>query len=346
MSNLLMQRLQSIQLFNRMQQRYHETIRIALTTRQLGDIKAALLQEARSSSSTNAATSMPSNGVNQTAISLLRVEQQWSLMKYHGVAEYCRTVWAQHKVNQQRLLYNSSGFDIGSNSESPSADIAPSHSSSPASLSSSSNNSKIAVMITNRMKHALIHDLNYHEKEQINKLTPLQASLILQHNLKAPPLLKNDDTNDDHVLEQVQTFQHRLAELERNHYDQEERMRDLQAQSIAAAQQESETLAASKAVEADERGRVEEQPNAARTAADDSNVLSKAPSQINNESAAVVNKPRLSPLSFLSASASRNVLAVKEKSNETSTLATDNAETSTSATGSISMGVATDKKAV
>jgi hypothetical protein len=325
MKSSLSSRLQT--LYRSLKQRYQESLRIALQSRHVG-FKTALLQEARvvkynshgvslsslqSSFEKNKTVIAP---INQTAVSFLRAEQQWSLLRYHGVLDYGRILWAQRRRNatlqHPKLFYSTS--DTGNEQQSSSASA------------SSTSSSKIAVMITNRMRQTLIHDLNYHDKEQISKLTPLQASLILKHELRAPPLLAAASVQQDAVTtnendEEIAQFQHRLADLEREHYEQQERERQAAQRVAAAAVLQENDASLSATIHTDEPKETMEQNDSFSTktnvmeAETDSRNSSTSTAKQHDANTNTTQSPEtqqttrsMSPFSFLSTSASRNLL--------------------------------------
>lgn len=96
---------------------------------------------------------------NQTAARLLHVDKEIGLLRYYGLMGYLREKqWIQRNSNTTMRL--------------KSTETDPSK-------------PKIAFMITSAMRKDLMEELAYHET-QIKQMTPLEASLILEHRVTPP----------------------------------------------------------------------------------------------------------------------------------------------------------------
>lgn len=127
--------------------------------------KAVLLQEARE----------PSH--NSVAASLLRIEKEYGLMRYHGINGYLQqrfggtscTAMSQRQANSSPSLSGSaSGTSTSNGSNGTSGPVST---------------AKVAFMITSFMKQSLVDELKY-PTDRIKKMTPQQASLALHHQVK------------------------------------------------------------------------------------------------------------------------------------------------------------------
>lgn len=96
---------------------------------------------------------------NSVATSLLHVDKEVGLVKYYGLSRYVK----------QRLQSTSA--------------LTASNEDDSAKTSGGGNSAKIAFMVTASMKQDLSGRLGYDE-EQVKAMTPLQASLILNENIK------------------------------------------------------------------------------------------------------------------------------------------------------------------
>ena len=107
-------------------------------------VKPLLLDQARES--------------NSVANSILQMDKQIGLVRYYGVMGYFR----EQLKKKTPVTTTTQAFK--------STDVAPS-------------TARIAFMITEKMKQELRETLGY-ENEEIKQMTPLQASLILHHQIK------------------------------------------------------------------------------------------------------------------------------------------------------------------
>lgn len=121
------------------------------TTKRAVSFKPVLLDQARQS--------------NSVAHSLLNLDRQIGLVRYYGIMGYFRQQW---QARFSSSLPPSSSYSTTSETSSV----------------SDPNRARIAFMITGSMKQELIEKLGYLE-DDIKKMTPLQASLILHHRISA-----------------------------------------------------------------------------------------------------------------------------------------------------------------
>lgn len=127
-----------------------ESYQLARAVVQNRSFKSVLLDHARQS--------------NTVANSLLQVDKQVGLVKYYGLSGYLK------QRLQSTSVIPTTSTDITANT------IASSD-------TSSSSSARVAFMVTARMKQELNGRLGY-DADQIRKMTPLQASLILNESIK------------------------------------------------------------------------------------------------------------------------------------------------------------------
>mmetsp|Transcript_26842 Transcript_26842/g.65234 ORF Transcript_26842/g.65234 Transcript_26842/m.65234 type:complete len:338 (+) Transcript_26842:108-1121(+) len=126
------------------------------TTKRAVSFKPVLLDQARRS--------------NLVANSLLQVDRQIGLVRYYGFMGY---------FQQQFQARFSSSLPPSTTSE----DSSSATTETTADSTSPPNKARIAFMITGSMKQELSEQLGYDLDEDIKKMTPLQASLILHYRI-------------------------------------------------------------------------------------------------------------------------------------------------------------------
>jgi hypothetical protein len=109
---------------------------------------------------------------NTVAVSYLRIEKELNLMRYHGFMGYLRQSWWLQQLPEQwsRRLRGLGPPLVSSTFESQQQ-------------RSSSTMARVAFMITAAQRAALVDKLGY-TAHQIKQLTPLEATLILEHNIQ------------------------------------------------------------------------------------------------------------------------------------------------------------------
>jgi len=127
--------------------------------------KSVLLDQARS-------------GDNRAAIGLLKMEQQLGLMRYHGIANYTKTYLLPQSFQQgATLAASTTTTDSTTETSTTSTNTLAAETTTPA---PSPQKAKIAFMITSAMRSELQQSLGY-TADDIKSMTPLQASLVLNH---------------------------------------------------------------------------------------------------------------------------------------------------------------------
>lgn len=132
--------------------------------------RSILLESAQSPSATQ--------DPNRTAMHLLYADKEMALVQYYGLPGYVREKWNARNPTVSLTatpMASSSSSSSKTTSDSP---VPP----TPNALSSSPTKAKIAFVITASRKEELITRLGY-TPDAVKKLTPLQASLILQHDV-------------------------------------------------------------------------------------------------------------------------------------------------------------------
>jgi hypothetical protein len=104
---------------------------------------------------------------NPVAVKLLSVHKEYNLLRYYGFRGYL-----QNRRNAVAAIKSESA----DSSSSFTADA-------PAAPSSTQSVARISFMVTSRMKEELVKDLGY-SPEFIAKLKPVEASLLLQHQVR------------------------------------------------------------------------------------------------------------------------------------------------------------------
>ena len=151
---------------------------------------------------------------NQAAVSLLNLDKEFNLMKYHGISQYLR-----QRFQASRTLTDAASAASGT-TQTSSIDQA----------ASGGGGAKVAFMITATMKQQLSESLGYDEA-QIKKLTPTEASLILHHKVspeqkddKLPTLLQQHEEEQERIRLQTEKEELNRAKIE------EEKIKQQQAQ--------------------------------------------------------------------------------------------------------------------
>lgn len=117
---------------------------------------------------------------NTVAISYLKVEKELNLMRYHGFMGYLRqSSWLQLPQQWSRRLRGLGPPLVSSAFESQQQQ----HQQHQQQQRSSSTMARVAFMITAAQRSALANKLGY-TAHQIKQLTPLEATLILEHSIQ------------------------------------------------------------------------------------------------------------------------------------------------------------------
>jgi len=164
---------------------------------------------------------------NKLAISILRIEQAYGLMKYMGFMEYTK----QQII--PNIIRSTSSSNSNSNSNSNGNSIITNHDHD--SNNKIKNNyqnkntvAKIAFMVTSSMKRDLMDGLNYDENE-IKKMTPKRASWVLHHRI--------DPTVYDAQISILEEEEEREEEQQRKILEQQQQQ--VQQEQIKEQQQQS-----------------------------------------------------------------------------------------------------------
>jgi hypothetical protein len=152
---------------------------------------------------------------NSAAVSLLRVDQQIGLMQYHGLSTYL----------QQR--FQSSTTSTNDANAITATTVLPED----AAQSTTNNNNKgarVAFMVTTAMKTDLTDRLGYNV-DQIKQLTPMQASLVLHHNV-TPATMEQELPTLMQAHEEAERVQQEEEEVQREQQEQQQREEQQQQQ--------------------------------------------------------------------------------------------------------------------
>jgi hypothetical protein len=125
---------------------------------------------------------------NSAAVSLLKVDKQIGLIQYHGLSGYLK----------QRFQFQSTLLP----------DAAKNHP-----VESTNKGARVAFMVTTAMRTELTDRLGY-DADQIKKLTPMQVSLILHHNV-APATMEQELPNLMQAHQEVERVRQQEAEIVR-----------------------------------------------------------------------------------------------------------------------------------
>jgi hypothetical protein len=141
---------------------------------------------------------------NRVATSLLKIEKECGLVKYHGFRQYLQQ-------RMQSNLPSTTSADTTANTDAATLQT----------NTDTANKKKIAFMITASMKQELTDNLGY-SVDDIKRMTPLQASLVLNHQV-APadydeklPILEQE-----HEAEQEELRRQEAEKAERQRLEQE-----------------------------------------------------------------------------------------------------------------------------
>jgi hypothetical protein len=165
-----------------------------------GYVKPVLLEQARQS--------------NLVATSMLQIEREFGLFRYHGWRGYLQD--RLMGTMRRRLFPSSQDENLNpTTSESSDGGLSPDV------------GAKVAFMITSSMKQELKDNLGY-DADQIKKMTPQQASIVLFHNVSPEaykerlPILEAEFAREQEE-KQRQQEQSRVLELQKE--QEEERKR-------------------------------------------------------------------------------------------------------------------------
>ena len=198
----------------------------SLNTNASDRIKSVLLKEARNEP-------FP----NSVAVSILKIEREFGLVKYWGLAEYLR----QHRPLfsfSSRLSLADDKFTASSTNAETAANATNENSDEADGQSSSSAGAKVAFMITSSMKRDLIDGLGY-PASTVKGMTPQQASLVL-HNRLSPDSYEETIPGLEQEFAKEQERKVQQARFEAAE-DQEERERDSRQSSSAQESRNSES---------------------------------------------------------------------------------------------------------
>jgi hypothetical protein len=185
---------------------------------------------------------------NLVARKWLSLEREWHMIQYHGISEYCtreiKEWWKNTRCNSgslfPRLLWFSSSSTSSSTSQEPlnskgtnTSTTGTNHSSSTGSNCNSNNDddrkkAQIAFMITSSMRQELLGDSYRYDTEQIKHMTPIEASLILQHGIRSQeypvrmPLVKQEYYTRLHEEQQKAKDEAAAVEAQRQQQQQAE----------------------------------------------------------------------------------------------------------------------------
>lgn len=162
-------------------------------------LKPVLLEQARQS--------------NRVATSLLYMEKEYGLVQYFGWRRYL----------QQRFRTTTTKASPSSLMATSSSEIVPSHDDNTVTTTTTNDEpskKKIAFMITSSMKQELQDEPLGFSAEQIKKMTPLQASLTLSHQVTSE---KYDET---------------IGALEGDYQKEQEQLRQKEEELLRAEQEQ------------------------------------------------------------------------------------------------------------
>ena len=144
---------------------------------------------------------------NIVAIFVLKTKKEYNLIKYKGVSNYLQDNDVNFNVTGylRSIIYKSNNNSIGvDNNNNNTIKKSNKITTSSASNNNNNNTAKVAFMITSLQKQEL-KDAGY-DTRQIKKLKPLEASLILQHQI-----LPQNHTKD---VERLVSIYHKEQEEE------------------------------------------------------------------------------------------------------------------------------------
>jgi hypothetical protein len=200
---------------------YHLARALALNLRTKSPARPILLDYARQS--------------NTVATSFLKMDKEMGLMRYWGLSGYLR----QRLQSTTALAASATGTTANNSASKQTADTEQ----------STSSKARIAFMVTASMKTELADKLGY-DLNQIKKLRPLQASLILNHDVKPEnmevqlPLLEQEHAarEEEGRQRQEEEERQRQEEEERQSQEEEERQRQEQEAERFFLENEAKTL--------------------------------------------------------------------------------------------------------
>ncbi|KAL7578796.1 hypothetical protein ACA910_016019 [Epithemia clementina (nom. ined.)] len=151
---------------------------------------------------------------NQLARSILKFDKELHLMRYHGLWSYFRQYYHQrHQLQHVQSTGNSSSA-MGSSGNINSINN-HSYGMASSNRASSAAVAKIPFVITTSMKEALGSEVGLgYTADQIKKLTPLKAALLIQHKVdpnemdsRLPQILLDHEKQEEEQQQKIQ--QHR-----------------------------------------------------------------------------------------------------------------------------------------
>jgi hypothetical protein len=182
--------------FSRVGRDGYQLARAVVQNRSSFDIKPVLLEHARQA--------------NTVASSLLQVDKQVGLVKYYGLSGYLK----------QRLQSTAVAPTSTDTTTIATTDTAQ------------SSGAKVAFMVTVSMKQELNEGLGY-DADQIKQMTPLQASLILNHSIP-PEAMEERLPVAEQEYEAQRQKEAEEQERMRIQKEQEERLQSKMKETIAA----------------------------------------------------------------------------------------------------------------
>jgi hypothetical protein len=184
---------------------------------------------------------------NQFAIKLLHYEKEFNLIRYHGFLEYSKSKLLSSQFRLVSNISNGGTDQVGSgvnnnidsattisvNVNTANTDSTTIKNENANELSTLSTNqpttdkttpkvAKIAFMITASMRNELTTRLQY-DTNDIKTMTPIEASLILQHNVipsdrnsTVPMLIEQYEKEQVEIRKQIEQEEMERKEIERN----------------------------------------------------------------------------------------------------------------------------------
>ena len=149
------------------------------------DIRQMLLETQDKYSSSDIG-STAGGGNAAITLNLLKLDKEVNLMQYHGLREYVKKHVFPTMQETKLLSWFGQSSSSSSSSSSNNNDANRQANSSSSSSMNHNNQQKatVAFMITSQQRQILMSELDY-TKEQIKKMKPNEAQIILQHSIHA-----------------------------------------------------------------------------------------------------------------------------------------------------------------
>jgi hypothetical protein len=211
---------------------------------------------------------------NQTATKILLADKEIGLLQYYGVTGYIREKKWLSFPSFSSLTSSSSPLESSSSPSLPNGDKKP------------SKVAKVAFMVTSSMRAELTDRLGY-DADQLRKLTPLQATLILEHDVTSADQFER-------LPSLVQAHQDAVETEANRQRAEQEREQEAKSRVLANQQQQRDQQQEEQPVETSVK---EDAPVPSEGQVEPPQLLSIGATSSSNTSSSTAEEPRTEPVS-------------------------------------------------